>query len=99
LRSEGKTNNDITSSTYPLKAYIEKTLTYDKNSTYTHLKMEGYEPDDNGYEDKISIDKTACNDGFTKRRSQTIGKPYYFNMIIHADFFTWKEIYYQILVL
>jgi len=89
IEVEGKQINDITSSTYPLKAFIEKTLSYDRSAINTHLRMEGVQRDDYGKEEVFAISEAdaTSNKGYVRRRGWVNAKDYYFNMIIHADFF------------
>lgn len=77
----GKNVSDVSTSTYPIKAFIETVLTYGAEAKKTHLKLAGWEEDEVGKEDKY-----ATNSGFVNRKKRIIAKNYHFSMIIHADF-------------
>jgi len=46
MKVEGKQINDLSSSTYPIKAFMETVLTYGKDAQETHLTAEGFYEDD-----------------------------------------------------
>jgi len=81
IEVEGKQVNDISTSTYPIKAFIETVLTYGQDAKKTHLTLDGWEADEVGSENKYTE-----NDGWVKRKKRIIGKNYHFSMILHADF-------------
>jgi hypothetical protein len=82
IEVEGKQINDLSSSTYPIKAFMETVLTYGKDAQDTHLTLEGFYEDD-----WQNADKGAENAGWVLRRTGIAAKNYHFSMIIHADFF------------
>lgn len=73
--------NDLSSSTYPIKAFMETVLTYGADAKKTHLTLAGWEADQVGKENE-----TTENSGWVKRKKKIVGKTYHFSMIIHADF-------------
>ncbi len=81
LDLEGTQVNDISSSTYALKAYIETILTYCSDAKSTHLQMAGWSSDTMNKENNVD------GDSFVKRRALIKDKEYYFSQIIHCDFF------------
>lgn len=81
IEVEGKQVNDISSSTYPIKAFLETSLTYGVEAKKTHLTLAGWEDDEIGKEDKYDD-----NSGWVKRKKRIVAKNYHFSMIIHADF-------------
>jgi hypothetical protein len=82
IEVEGRQINDLSSSTYPIKAFMETILTYGKDAQETHLTAEGFYEDD-----PENADKFKENKGWEKRRNGIIGKDYNFSMKLHADFF------------
>ncbi len=78
----GKLVTDISSSTYPIKAFLETALTYGDEAKKTHLTLAGWEADQAG-----AADGTSGNSGWVARRKRIIGKNYHFSMILHVDFF------------
>lgn len=82
IEVEGKQINDISSSTYPIKAFMETVLTYGVDAQNTHLTAEGFVEDD-----AYNANKTTDNDGWVKRKNGILAKDYHFAIIIHADFF------------
>lgn len=81
IEVEGKQVNDLSSSTYPIKAYLETCLTYGAGAKKTHLTLDGWVEDEVGKEDKYTE-----NSGWSKRKELIEGKNYHFSMVIHADF-------------
>ncbi len=81
IEVEGKQVNDISSSTYPIKAFMETVLTYGSDAKKTHLTLAGWENDQAGVADKMTENK-----GWVSRKNRVIGVNYHFSMILHADF-------------
>jgi len=81
IEIEGTQINDISSSTYALKAFIETILTYGTEAKGTHLQMAGWSTD------TVTKENDVDSDSFKKRKAQIVNKDYYFSMIIHCDFF------------
>ena len=81
IEVEGVQVNDISTSTYALKAYLETILTYSGEAKDTHLKMAGWITDSVGKEN--ATDATS----WQKRQELIINKNFYFSMILHCDFF------------
>lgn len=81
IEVEGKQVNDISSSTYPIKAFMETVLTYGSDAKITHLVSAGWSQDQTGKADKL-----AENAGWVERQKKIKGKNYHFSMILHADF-------------
>lgn len=81
IEVKGKQVNDLSSSTYPIKAFMETVLTYGEDAKKTHLTLAGWEPDE------VDVaDKGVTNSGWVNRKKRIIGKNYHFSMILHADF-------------
>jgi hypothetical protein len=78
---EGTQLNDISSSTYAIKAFLETILTYSNDAKSTHLKMAGWSADTVGKENSTDAES------WTKRSNLIMDKNYYFSMILHCDFF------------
>jgi len=78
---EGTQLNDISSSTYAIKAYLETILTYGTEAKSTHLQMAGWSSDTIGKENDITAES------WKKRKSLITDKDYFFSMILHCDFF------------
>jgi len=81
IEVEGTQVNDISSSTYAIKAFLETILTYSNEAKNTHLQMAGWSTDTVGKENSTEADS------WTKRSKNIIDKNYYFSMILHCDFF------------
>ena len=82
IEVEGTQINDISSSTYAIKAYLETILTYGTEAKSTHLQMAGWGSDTVGEENEV--DSASAK----KRIAMIIKKKeYYFSMILHCDFF------------
>ena len=80
---EGTQVNDISSSTYAQKAFIESVLTYGLEAKNTHLKMAGWESDGIGFEDSAADE----NIGWKTRKTRIVNKKnYHFNQLLHCDF-------------
>ena len=78
---EGTQLNDISSSTYAIKAYLETILTYGTEAKSTHLQMAGWSSDTMGKENEVTADS------WKKRKAMIMDKEYHFSMILHCDFF------------
>lgn len=78
---EGTQLNDISSSTYAIKAYLETILTYGSEAKSTHLAMSGWSSDTLGKENNVDADS------WKKRNALIKDKKYHFSMILHCDFF------------
>ena len=74
--------NDVSTATYPYKAFIECVLSYNNDAKKTHLKGAGWEKDTTGQEN-VSGD---ANQGWVARRAAVIGQDFHFNMKLHCDF-------------
>ncbi len=78
---EGTQLNDISSSTYAIKSYLETILTYGTEAKGTHLQMAGWSSDTVGKENSVEADS------WKKRAALIKDKNYYFSMILHCDIF------------
>jgi len=75
--------NDLSSSLYPIKSFMETVMSYGKDACDTHLKMLGYAKDTPGSEHSI-----ANNAALTSRRDLiVVNKTFFFNTPLHCDFF------------
>ena len=80
---EGTQVNDISSSTYAQKAFIESNLTYGLEAKSTHLRLAGWEADTLGFEELASDD----NLGWKTRKAKILNKKnFHFNQLLHCDF-------------
>jgi len=81
LELEGNQINDISSSTYALKAFIETMLTYGNEAKSTHLRMAGFE------QDTVSVPETYKTKAWENRRKWISGSDeFHFSQIVHCDF-------------
>lgn len=79
--------NDLSTPTYPYKAYIENHLTYDadvKNTTLVAREM--YIKDAVGSEGNIANALADNKSGFSIRKAKIVGKKVFFDMLLHIDF-------------
>lgn len=87
----GVSVNDISTSTYPLKAFIETHLTYGDDAKKTTLACEYYEKDEVGKESELIVADTTSKKANTRvKNSHALlkkGKRIPFSMILHVDFF------------
>ena len=74
--------NDVSTATYPYKALIESTLSYNTDAKKTHLRCAGWEKDTPGQENTAG----DANVGWVTRKAKAIGQNYYFNLKLHCDF-------------
>lgn len=81
IEVEGNQVNDISSSTYAIKAYLETILTYGSEAKNTHLQMSGWSSDTVGKENATDADSWKKRLGWIK------DKKYHFSTILHCDFF------------
>lgn len=81
IEVEGTQINDISSSTYPIKAYLETILTYGSEAKSSHLQMAGWSTD------TINKEESETAESFKKRKELIKNKNYHFNIILHCDFF------------
>jgi hypothetical protein len=81
IEIEGTQINDISSSTYAIKAYLETILSFGSEAKATHLQMAGWLGDSQGKENDITADS------WKKRQLNILGKEYFFSMLLHCDFF------------
>lgn len=81
IEIEGTQINDISSSSYAIKAYLETILSFGNEAKATHLQMAGWSSDTQGKENLTDADS------WKKRQLNIIGKDYYFAMLLHCDFF------------
>ena len=82
--------NDLSTPTYPYKAYIETHLTYNEEMKNTTLKdCEFYIKDTPGKEHSTAITGDTKNDGFVNRQALFLGagKKMHFSIVPHIDFF------------
>jgi len=74
--------NDLSSSMYPIKAFMETILSYGKEAAETHLSMAGFGKDNAGYEEDLTQ-----NTIFTTRTTAIkANNPFFFNITLHCDF-------------
>lgn len=85
IEVEGTQVNDISSSTYAIKAFIETALSYNGEAKSTHLAMSGWQVDTVGSENDI----TATS--WTNRQSRIMNRDYFFSIILHCDFFQMEK--------
>lgn len=86
--------NDISTSTYPFKAYLENHFSFDKDIKTTTLKaLEMYIPDTVGSESEPGTvcAKTAKNGFITRKELILNKKKVYFIMKLHIDFLQSKK--------
>lgn len=84
--------NDLSTPTYPYKAFIENHLSYDKDVKETTLSAcEMYIKDTVGKESNIEAALTDNTSGLSKRKVKIVGKKIYFDMILHIDFLQSKK--------
>lgn len=85
LELNGIQINDVSTATYPYKAYIETLLSYGKNAKETHLKAAHWMDEEEGKEDK---NKPSESDTLKKRQALILGKKsLFFSTPLHVDFF------------
>lgn len=78
--------NDLSTPTYPYKAYIEKLLSYNKNVKETQLAAcEMWVKETVGKEETFSIEGTASA-SFKEKHSRLKGRKLYFTLGLHVDF-------------
>lgn len=77
---------DLSTPTYPYKAFIETHLSYGDNAKKTHLVCEYYGKETNGKEETYTIGANP-NERFKKSHAIIKGGKIYFSMILHIDFF------------
>ena len=73
---------DISSSTYPYKAFIETKLSYGRDAKNSHLQVEGWVDDNLDYINHV--DDYASGDAV---RHKLIEQKFYFSNVVHVDFF------------
>ena len=78
--------NDLSTPTYPYKAYIETHLSYSDDAKNTHLRCEYYEKDTVGKEGKIDHTEEDGNKRLTSIFSK-MKKSLAFSCVLHLDFF------------
>lgn len=81
IEIEGTQINDISSSTYAIKAYLETILSFGNEAKATHLQMEGWSSDSVGKENATDAES------WKKRQANILDKEYYFSILLHCDFF------------
>jgi len=87
LYVDGVNVNDMGTSTYAIKAFVETLFSYDEGAKKTHLLMEGWLQDDAGHEDSIpTAQVTTTNNAYNLRRNLIAGKDFNFNILLHVDF-------------
>ena len=81
IEIEGTQINDISSSNYAIKAFIETALSFSSEAKTTHLQMAGWSGDSQGKENSTDADS------WKKRQEKILDKQYHFAMLLHCDFF------------
>lgn len=76
---------DLSTPTYPYKAYIETHLSYGDDAKKTHLVCECYEKETVGQEEVYSL--THAKDRFKHSHTRIKQGKIFFSMILHIDFF------------
>lgn len=74
---------DLSTPTYPYKAYIENHLSYGTEAKQTHLALEHYEKDVVGEEQTFAMN----NARFAAKQAKLVAGKQYFNCKLHIDFF------------
>ena len=83
----GQVVNDLSTSNYPYKSFIENHLSYDHDLKRTALwAREMYIEDPIGHETNLATGLAQAGKGFRKRRDKAFNKDVQFIMKLHIDF-------------
>jgi len=88
----GQCINDLSTVTYPWKAFLENMLTYDNNMKNTTLAAtEMFIKDTIGEETYTDANLTTETSGIAKRHARIVGKKIFFEIVPHIDFLQCKK--------
>jgi len=88
----GQCINDLSTATYPFKAFLENMITYDNDmKTTTLAATEMFLKDTVGDEADVAAAMAKTTSGMAKRSVKITGKRVYFDIVPHVDFLQSKR--------